>query len=182
MPFPAFPRPAVPRLALISALLLPTLPACTPPARAPATVSEAEICKSLIRVVDQAAARFEGLKGTQVVAANVNQWSVPPVFPDSDCNVYEWGGGRTTFGCDWADTDQTSAAQTYAENAARLRACLGPAWKEQKQSGLTGQASLFSRSSDTTHVVLRYFKPRGPFARNWATSLTVGDNVTPDAR
>lgn len=149
-----------------------------------APAPEAEVCTSLQNVIAQADVRFEKLKRTPTMdpLTGVTKWETKPVFSDSQCDVVEWGGGRINFICIWPDGSEAQARQTYQQNVALMGRCLGTSWPQSESRGQTGEAMLFRKSGDATHVVMRYFKPRSGYRPAWETSLTIGDEVTPDAR
>jgi hypothetical protein len=143
--------------------------------------SEAEICNSLSYVVGQADSDFKEIKLNVIVDPLVNRWDTKPVFPDTDCDVLDWGGGRLTYNCVWQEGDQATARANYDANVKLAGRCLGAAWHASEQPGKTGQATLFSKAGENTKVELRYFQEREP-ATKWQTSVTIGDRITPDAR
>ncbi|MDD2767109.1 MAG: hypothetical protein PHT19_00150 [Methylococcus sp.] len=156
------------------------LAACAHQTVETAAPSEAEICKSLGHVVSQADSDFKDIKLNVVVDPLANRWDTKPIFPGTDCDVLDWGGGRFTYNCVWQESDQTTARENYEENVKLAGRCLGKDWQASEQPGKTGKLSLFSKAGENTQIELRYFQERAP-ATKWQTSVTIGDRITPDA-
>lgn len=168
-------------------------------AQAPVAAEEASICGSLYRVIDQADGDFKDIRLNVAVDPLVNRWDTKPIFPDSDCDVLDWGGGRTTYSCVWPESDQAKARNNYEENIRTARRCLGPDWHSSEQAGKTGKLTVFykvdddhgrdrddirdhdDRRDDDTKIELRYFQERAP-STMWQTSVTIGDRIIPNTR
>lgn len=146
--------------------------------------TEAELCKSLQDVVAQSEVQFRKFKTTPTISpfSGMTKWETHPVFPESQCDVLEWLGGRTNFVCTWPDGSEAEARATYVKNADRIGQCLGTAWSRLDNPGQTGSATTFRQAKKPTHIVMRYFKPRSGLIPSWETSLTIGDEVTSEPR
>ncbi len=150
----------------------------------PAQPSEAELCAQLKDVVEQSESEFPRLKTTPTISpfSGMTKWETKPVFPDSQCDVLEWAGGRTNFVCTWPDAAEASARETQVDTSARIGTCLGREWSRTDSRGQTGAAAIFSRPGKKTQVVMRYFRPRQGLGDRWETSLTIGDEVKAENR
>lgn len=146
--------------------------------------SDAELCASLQDVIAQADSRFQKFKTTPTInpLSGMTKWETKPVFPDSQCDVLEWGGGRINYVCTWHQGNESQARATYLKNSALTERCLLPLWKRSETRGQTGGAAVFTKPGESTQVVMRYFLPRHGFGSAWETSLTIGDEVTADMR
>jgi hypothetical protein len=138
-------------------------------------------CSALQRVVEQVEDGFDGLKGDETTAGGSPAWKADPIFPGSDCLVVESPRGKPAYRCTRAVPDRAAAEKIYAEETAAAQACLGPGWDLEVHKGRTGAATLFGRSADRTHVVLRFFQPRGASGQAWENSLSVGDDAGAEA-
>lgn len=183
MPLMSMPDFSAVRLpAALTGLCVLMLSGCAPHRVAVNTPSEPEVCASLQDIVAQADVRFAKFKTTPTIDATGTRWETKPVFPESQCEVVEWGGGRINYICTWHEGDESAARETYQQNAALIGRCLGGAWSRSDSRGQTGEAAWFRKGKERTSVVMRYFKPRAGYSSWWETSLTIGDDVTPDAR
>ncbi|WP_139556635.1 hypothetical protein [Methylotetracoccus oryzae] len=144
----------------------------------------AELCASLKDVVAQSETRFRKFKTTPTISpfSGMTKWETRPVFPDSQCDVLEWVGGRTNYACTWPDGSEAEARATYEKNAGLIAGCLTAPWSKAETRGQTGGATTFTQRGKSTQVVMRYFKPRGGFMPTWETSLTIGDEITSEPR
>lgn len=145
---------------------------------------DSELCSALRDVVSQADSRFQKLKTTPTIdpLSGTTKWETRPVFPDSQCDVIDWGGGRTNYVCTWQEGEEAQARETYLQNSALMARCLAPEWARSETRGQTGGATVFTRTGSVIQVVMRYFRPRRAFGSTWETSLTIGDEVVAEPR
>ncbi|QJD29951.1 hypothetical protein [Methylococcus geothermalis] len=143
-------------------------------------VSEAETCKSLNHGVSQADDDFKDIELNVGVDPLVNRWDTKAIFPESDGDVLDWGGGRLSYGCVRQESDQSTARQNDEENPKLAARGMGKEWHASEQPGKTGEITPFSKAGEDTRIELRSFQERAPAAR-WQTSVTIGDRITPNA-
>ncbi|UZR29495.1 hypothetical protein [Methylococcus mesophilus] len=155
--------------------------ACAHQQSEPSPPTEAEICQSLDYAIKQAASDFKDIRLNVTPDYVMNRWDTKPIFPETDCDVFDWGGGRFTYNCLWKESDQATAKNNYEANVKLGSRCLGPDWHASEQPGKTGQTTIFSKPGSDTKIQLRYFQERAP-ATLWQTSVSIGRHVTPDAR
>lgn len=160
-------------------LVLAVTPGCTGRLGNTAQPSEAELCARLQDVVAQSESEFRKFKTTPTINpfSGMTKWETRPVFPESQCDVLEWAGGRTNFVCTWPDAAEASARETQIDTSARIATCLGRDWSRTDNRGQTGGAAVFKHPGRKTEVVMRYFRPRQGLGDRWETSLTIGDEV-----
>lgn len=186
MPFSRFqPRSIKPAIASAGGFcLLLTLGCAGPAGTSGARPTDAELCASLQEIVGQADTRFQRYKTTQTIdpLSGMAKWETRPVFPDSQCDVLEWGGGRTNYVCTWNQGSEAQARDIYLKNSRLIASCLVPPWTRAETRGQTGGALVFTKAGTSTQVVMRYFMPRRAFGSVWETSLTIGDEVTAEMR
>jgi hypothetical protein len=158
--------------AIVTLALLLAACAQTPvaPARQQAKVDE---CGLLQEVLAQDDLGYTGLKTRKILTRRVNIWQTRPVFPGTDCQVWEWGQDLVHYGCDWPQADESAARETFNTYVPRIQQCLGPQWGTRKLTGKTGEGALFSKPGEDTAIALRYFRDKGP-SGGWQTSLVVG--------
>lgn len=163
---------------------LAVIPGCAGKSGTTAPPSEAELCARLLDVVAQSESEFRKFKTTPTINpfSGMTKWETRPVFPESQCDVLEWAGGRTNFVCAWPDATEASARETQIDTSARIATCLGRDWSRTDNRGQTGDAAIFTRPGAKTQVVMRYFRPRQGLGDRWETSLTIGDEVTAKTR
>lgn len=75
----------------------------------PSLPTEAEICQSLDYAIKQAASDFKDIRLNVTPDYVMNRWDTKPIFPETDCDVFDWGGGRFTYNCLWKESDQATA-------------------------------------------------------------------------
>lgn len=184
MRLPGLPECSIVRAAAVGSFWLLVLPGCAQHRSPAAQPSDAELCASLQDVVAQADDRFEKLKSTATIGpfSGATKWETKPVFPESQCDVIEWGGGRINYVCIWRQGEESQAREIYRKNASLIGRCLGDTWLRSDVSARTGLGTSFEKAGTKAKVVMRYFRPRAGYSSAWETSLTIGDEVTPDAR
>jgi hypothetical protein len=184
--FPRVPCASILRSATVAGgfCLSAALSGCAHQSSTVAPPSDAQLCGSLQDVIDQSDKRFQKYKTTATISfmSGMTKWETKPVFPDSQCDVLEWAGGRTNYVCTWRADDESHARETFQKNSALMARCLGQTWTPAETRGQTGGATVFTKGGESTQVVMRYFQPRGGFAKSWETSLTIGDEVTSEPR
>lgn len=142
--------------------------------------SEAEACSSLRSIIAASDRQFREYKTTPTInpLSGMTKWETRPVFPNAQCDVLEWAGGRTNYVCTWPQGNEAQARETYRKHSALIGRCLDQTWARSDTSGQTGGATVFTKPGKSTQVVMRYFRPRRGFGTAWETSLTIGDEVT----
>lgn len=181
MPY-AFPQVVHLNLRPLLVSLMPLfLWSCTQVAPKPVAMTDEQACTLLKQVQSQAGNGFKALRGSAVNDYSFTGWDAKPIVPGTDCDVVQWGPGRTNYACTWAKGDEPTARADYESGIKLVRDCLGSGWNISNPDGQTGKATLFSRPGEPGTVEVRYYKEREP-SRNWQTSLTIGPPVTRDAR
>lgn len=163
---------------------LAVVPGCAGKLGSTPQPSEAELCARLQDVVVQADSEFRKFKTTPTISpfSGMTKWETKPVFPESQCDVLEWAGGRTNYVCTWPDAAEAAARATQIDTSTRIGTCLGRDWSRTDSRGQTGSAAIFTRPGTKTQVVMRYFRPRQGLGDRWETSLTIGDEVKAETR
>jgi len=170
--------------AVVAGVCLLLLSGCAHHNGAAPRSSDTELCSSLQDIIAQADSRFRKFKATRTISpfSGMTKWETKPVFPNSQCDVLEWVGGRTNYVCTWPEGTEAQSRETYQKNAALMARCLTQPWSQSETRGQTGGATTFKQPGKSTQVVIRYFRPRGGFSPAWETSLTIGDEVTSEPR
>lgn len=149
------------------------------PSGEPAKVDQCDLLRAVVAQDDSGFADLKIRKTTtSFVDVWVDVWKTKPVFPETDCEVWEWvwDKKRVHYACTWRKEGEVEARQTFEAYVPRIQECLGPDWVTSKLVGKTGGGTLFSKPGEDTAVSLRYFRDSG-LAGSWHTSLIVGKRV-----
>lgn len=147
---------------------------CASPSRGKATGTAGNACSRLQAVISAADDGFENIKGQRVPHRLGDRWAAEGIFPDTSCEVWEWGGNEH-FHCLWNETGEAAARQDFEDGKEAVRACLGKDWTLTEEQAKTGRVAVFARENEDTRVSLRYLADTRRYRPTWHTSLIVGN-------
>lgn len=145
------------------------------------TLSDAESCSLLNKVIAQSATGFEALKGTRVTDYDHSRWDTAPIMTGANCDVISWGTGNTNFACTWDQPAETAARNDYTSGLKLVTSCLGASWAASSLPGSNGEGQRFSKLGENAVVDVRVYPERPP-STAWQTSVTVGSAINRNAR
>lgn len=168
-------------LALLSGVFcIALLTACTGTSEKETKITEAKICNTILKIVAYYPSKFADLRrGTKPnnPLQQADIWKAETFFPDTECQIWEWGSGLANYSCQWSESDEESANAIYDKHKPTLSNCLGSKWTATEQATQNGRQTLYQKLGEKAVISIRAFQHRRALFNPWWTSLVIGDPI-----
>jgi len=129
----------------------------------------------LIKAYDN---NFDNVKETNIAAKASSIWKAKYHLVGDSCQVWSWGGKKTTYACNIIAPDKKTALNYYDKAKTTTQQCLGKRWKMQESPRKSdeGLKTEFTHDSNKLSLSTHLVPTKGLFESQWTVYYYIGNS------
>ncbi|MFT5520346.1 MAG: hypothetical protein ACI9IA_000937 [Enterobacterales bacterium] len=141
-------------------------------------VNQMSSCDKVQALIKSHNTNFDQVKEQKSSTKLLDIWSSRYHLIGKNCQVFGWGGGKSSYSCSITSPGEMVAMEQYINAKTDIQACLGDTWtlEERARRGKKGMVAIFTNGQSNTDVATHAFETNGIFNDEWTNYVFVGDS------